>query len=124
MASDLLPRRSSGGARLPEPVKEIIHKVLRARYLTRQKRFDQQKRSGDRDLPRDHPGMPDRWTKAAVVVGGHEPNPAAGPSQATAARQGTYAGKKKGQHPSPATVLRLLRDHDVAATAASSPPGT
>jgi hypothetical protein len=24
-------------------------------------------------------------------------------------------GKKKGQHPSPATVLRLLRDHDQSA---------
>lgn len=31
-------------------------------------------------------------------------------------------GKKKGQHPSPATVLRLLRDHDehIAATAAAA----
>jgi hypothetical protein len=27
------------------------------------------------------------------------------------------AGKKKGQHPSPATVLRMLRDHDAKATA-------
>ncbi|MDX3612215.1 hypothetical protein [Streptomyces europaeiscabiei] len=30
-------------------------------------------------------------------------------------------GKKKGQHPSPATVMRMLRDHDEqAATAAST----
>lgn len=27
-------------------------------------------------------------------------------------------GKKKGQHPSPATVMRMLRDHDDAAKAA------
>ncbi len=27
-------------------------------------------------------------------------------------------GKKKGQHPSPATVLRMLREHDEAAAAA------
>lgn len=41
VASDLLPRRSSGGrggARLPEEVEQIIRKVLRNRYLTRQKR--------------------------------------------------------------------------------------
>ncbi|MFC4127882.1 transposase [Nocardia rhizosphaerae] len=41
VASDLLPRRSSGGrggARLPEEVEQIIRKVLRTRYLTRQKR--------------------------------------------------------------------------------------
>lgn len=41
VASDLLPRRSSGGrggARLPEPVEQIIRKVLRTRYLSRQKR--------------------------------------------------------------------------------------
>ena len=30
-------------------------------------------------------------------------------------------GKKKGQHPSPATVLRLLREHDQATTAAPQP---
>ena len=39
-----------------------------------------------------------------------------------AARLVISAGKKKGQHPSPATVLRMLRDHDekvgVAAVAA------
>ena len=29
-------------------------------------------------------------------------------------------GKKKGRHPSPATVLRMLRDHDERATAAAS----
>ncbi|WIX91342.1 hypothetical protein [Amycolatopsis sp. DG1A-15b] len=29
-------------------------------------------------------------------------------------------GKKKGQHPSPATVLRMLRDHDEHATAMSA----
>jgi hypothetical protein len=27
-------------------------------------------------------------------------------------------GKKKGQHPSPATVMRVLRDHDEATAAA------
>jgi DNA invertase Pin-like site-specific DNA recombinase len=30
-------------------------------------------------------------------------------------------GKKKGQHPSPATVLRLLREHDEATTSAPQP---
>ncbi|MFE2477738.1 hypothetical protein [Streptomyces sp. NPDC059389] len=36
-----------------------------------------------------------------------------------AARLVITTGKKKGQHPSPATVLRMLRDHDerMAATA-------
>jgi DNA invertase Pin-like site-specific DNA recombinase len=29
------------------------------------------------------------------------------------------SGRKKGQHPSPATVMRMLRDHDEAASAAS-----
>ncbi|WP_067470323.1 Mu transposase C-terminal domain-containing protein [Nocardia amamiensis] len=41
LASDLLPRRSSGGrgrARLPDEVEEIVRKVLRTRYLSRQKR--------------------------------------------------------------------------------------
>jgi hypothetical protein len=32
-------------------------------------------------------------------------------------------GKKKGQHPSPATVLRMLRDHDEKAAAAAVPTG-
>ncbi|MET8876529.1 hypothetical protein [Nocardia sp. NPDC004604] len=31
-----------------------------------------------------------------------------------AARLVITKGKKKGQHPSPATILRLLRDHDQA----------
>jgi DNA invertase Pin-like site-specific DNA recombinase len=35
-----------------------------------------------------------------------------------AARLVITKGKKKGQHPSPATVLRLLREHDEATTAA------
>jgi DNA invertase Pin-like site-specific DNA recombinase len=35
-----------------------------------------------------------------------------------AARLVISAGKKKGQHPSPATVLRMLRDHDQKAAAA------
>ncbi len=30
-------------------------------------------------------------------------------------------GKKKGQHPSPATVLRMLREHDEKAASAASP---
>lgn len=30
-------------------------------------------------------------------------------------------GKKKGQHPSPATVLRLLREHDEATITVSTP---
>src|SRR6266568_481749 len=34
-----------------------------------------------------------------------------------AARLVISAGKKKGQHPSPATVMRMLRDHDEAAAA-------
>lgn len=32
-------------------------------------------------------------------------------------------GKKKGQHPSPATVLRMLREHDEMAAAALAPAG-
>ncbi|MFE3279936.1 hypothetical protein [Nocardia sp. NPDC059239] len=35
-----------------------------------------------------------------------------------AARLVITKGKKKGRHPSPATVLRLLRDHDHAASRA------
>jgi DNA invertase Pin-like site-specific DNA recombinase len=38
-----------------------------------------------------------------------------------AARLVITKGKKKGQHPSPATVLRLLREHDEATTAAPQP---
>ncbi len=34
-----------------------------------------------------------------------------------AARLVITKGKKKGQHPSPATVMRLLRDHDQQAAA-------
>jgi hypothetical protein len=34
-----------------------------------------------------------------------------------AARLVVSTGKKKGQHPSPATVMRMLRDHDEAAAA-------
>lgn len=37
-----------------------------------------------------------------------------------AARLVITKGKKKGQHPSPATVLRLLREHDEKATAAAA----
>ncbi|WP_337825220.1 recombinase family protein [Amycolatopsis sp. A1MSW2902] len=37
-----------------------------------------------------------------------------------AARLVITTGKKKGQHPSPATVLRMLRDHDQAAGAAET----
>jgi DNA invertase Pin-like site-specific DNA recombinase len=37
-----------------------------------------------------------------------------------AARLIITKGKKKGQHPSPATVLRLLREHDQATTAVSA----
>jgi DNA invertase Pin-like site-specific DNA recombinase len=37
-----------------------------------------------------------------------------------AARLVIIKGKKKGQHPSPATVLRMLRDHDQAANLASA----
>ena len=40
-----------------------------------------------------------------------------------AARLVIAAGKKKGQHPSPATVLRMLRDHDEKAGAAAVPAG-
>ncbi len=40
-----------------------------------------------------------------------------------AARLVISAGKKKGQHPSPATVLRMLRDHDQRAAAAAVPAG-
>ena len=29
------------------------------------------------------------------------------------------SGKKKGQHPSPATVMRMLREHDEKTTAAA-----
>jgi len=32
-------------------------------------------------------------------------------------------GKKKGQHPSPATVMRMLRDHDEKAAMVTAPPG-
>ena len=35
-----------------------------------------------------------------------------------AARLVITKGKKKGQHPSPATVLRMLRDHDKATSGA------
>ena len=37
-----------------------------------------------------------------------------------AARLVITTGKKKGRHPSPATVLRMLRDHDERAAAAAS----
>jgi DNA invertase Pin-like site-specific DNA recombinase len=37
-----------------------------------------------------------------------------------AARLVITKGKKKGQHPSPATILRLLREHDEATTAAAA----
>jgi hypothetical protein len=40
-----------------------------------------------------------------------------------AARLIIATGKKKGQHPSPATVLRVLRDHDEKADAAAVPAG-
>jgi DNA invertase Pin-like site-specific DNA recombinase len=40
-----------------------------------------------------------------------------------AARLVITTGKKKGQHPSPATVLRLLREHDDATTTASTENG-
>lgn len=36
------------------------------------------------------------------------------------ARLGIATGKKKGQHPSPATVLRMLREHDEKAAAAAA----
>lgn len=35
-----------------------------------------------------------------------------------AARLVISTGKKKGQHPSPATVMRMLREHDEKAAAA------
>ncbi|MEU7799602.1 hypothetical protein AB0J14_26815 [Micromonospora arborensis] len=38
-----------------------------------------------------------------------------------AARLVITKGKKKGQHPTPATILRLLREHDEATTAAQQP---
>jgi hypothetical protein len=38
-----------------------------------------------------------------------------------AARLVITKGKKKGQHPSPATILRLLREHDEATTTVSAP---
>ena len=40
-----------------------------------------------------------------------------------AARLVIVTGKKKGQHPSPATVLRMLRDHDEKAAVAGVPAG-
>ena len=40
-----------------------------------------------------------------------------------AARLVIATGKKKGQHPSPATVLRMLRDHDERAVASAVPAG-
>jgi DNA invertase Pin-like site-specific DNA recombinase len=40
-----------------------------------------------------------------------------------AARLVIARGKKKGQHPSPATVLRMLREHDEKAAAAAVPAG-
>jgi hypothetical protein len=40
-----------------------------------------------------------------------------------AARLGITKGKKKGRHPSPATVLRMLREHDEAAATPASPMG-
>jgi DNA invertase Pin-like site-specific DNA recombinase len=40
-----------------------------------------------------------------------------------AARLVIATGKKKGQHPSPATVLRMLRDHDEKAGVAAAPAG-
>jgi DNA invertase Pin-like site-specific DNA recombinase len=40
-----------------------------------------------------------------------------------AARLVIATGKKKGQHPSPATVLRMLRDHDEKAATAAVPAG-
>ncbi|MEV2271743.1 hypothetical protein [Nonomuraea africana] len=41
-----------------------------------------------------------------------------------AARLVITTGKKKGQHPSPATVLRMLRDHDEQTTAQPQPTST
>ncbi|MGW4475384.1 recombinase family protein [Nonomuraea sp. NPDC004354] len=40
-----------------------------------------------------------------------------------AARLVITKGKKKGQHPSPATVLRMLRDHDEASTTSAAVAG-
>ena len=40
-----------------------------------------------------------------------------------AARLVIATGKKKGQHPSPVTALRMLRDHDEKAAAAAVPAG-
>jgi hypothetical protein len=40
-----------------------------------------------------------------------------------AARLVIATGKKKGQHPSPSTVLRMLREHDEKAAAAAVPGG-
>ena len=40
-----------------------------------------------------------------------------------AARLVIAKGKKKGEHPSPATVLRMLREHDEKAAAAAVPAG-
>jgi hypothetical protein len=37
-----------------------------------------------------------------------------------AARLVIAAGKKKGQHPSPATVMRMLREHDEKTAAAAA----
>jgi hypothetical protein len=37
-----------------------------------------------------------------------------------AARLVIATGKKKGQHPSPATVMRLLREHDEKTAAAAA----
>jgi DNA invertase Pin-like site-specific DNA recombinase len=41
-----------------------------------------------------------------------------------AARLVITTGKKKGRHPSPATVLRMLREHDERAGAEAEPTGT
>ncbi|MEQ4724615.1 hypothetical protein [Nonomuraea sp. B19D2] len=40
-----------------------------------------------------------------------------------AARLVITKGKKKGRHPSPATVLRMLREHDEAAATPASTMG-
>jgi hypothetical protein len=40
-----------------------------------------------------------------------------------AARLVITKGKKKGQHPSPATVLRMLREHDETAAVAAPARG-
>jgi len=39
-----------------------------------------------------------------------------------AGRLGIAVGKKKGQHPSPATVMRMLREHDEKNAAAAVVP--